>query len=110
MTGAADQLSDLRATPVIRRTSEQRLAQRGSEPLADRHRRLAPTPIMPTIAENYVCGVVQSWRVPDWTSEQRSAGRHAGTALLVQLELESRRALIPGAIAIVMTFHHRQLC
>ena len=99
----ADQLvsGDLRGYVVIPQDFEQRLAQRGSEPLVQ----IVTDGSYPNTAnyvENYARGVVQSWR----------AGLDVGApAQAVMLEprywfnpeLESRRALIPGAIAIVMT-------
>lgn len=90
----------LRGYVVIPQDFEQRLAQRGSEPLVQ----IITDGSYPNTAnyvENYARGVVQSWR----------AGRSAAPAPAIALEprywfnpeLESRRALIPGAIAIIMT-------
>lgn len=91
----------LRGYVVIPQDFEQRLARRGSVPLVQ----IVTDGSYPNTAnyvENYARGVVQSWR----------AGLDgAAPAQTVTLEprywfnpeLESRRALIPGAIAIVMT-------
>lgn len=91
----------LRGYVVIPQDFEQRLTQRGSEPLVQ----IITDGSYPNTAnyvENYARGVVQSW----------SAGLGiAAPAQAIALEprywfnpeLESRRALIPGAIAIVMT-------
>ena len=90
----------LRGFVVIPRDFEQRLARR-DEPLVQ----IVTDGSYPNTAnyvENYAKGVVENWR----------AGREgAAPAQAVQLEprfwfnpeLESRRALVPGAIAIVMT-------
>ncbi|MCC6608361.1 MAG: ABC transporter permease [Burkholderiales bacterium] len=99
----ADKLvsGELRGYVVIPQDFERRLAQRGTEPLVQ----IITDGSYPNTAnyvENYARGVVQSWR----------AGLDvAAPAQAVVLEprywfnpeLESRRALIPGAIAIVMT-------
>jgi ABC-2 type transport system permease protein len=99
----ADQLvsGDLRGYIVIPPDFEQRLTQRGSEPLVQ----IVTDGSYPNTAnyvENYSRGVVQSWR----------AGLDIAASPQPVLleprywfnpELESRRALIPGAIAIVMT-------
>jgi ABC-2 type transport system permease protein len=91
----------LRGHVVIPQDFERRMALAGSEPLVQ----IITDGSYPNTAsyvENYARGVVQSWR----------AGRdQAVPAQAVTLEprywfnpeLESRRALIPGAIAIVMT-------
>ncbi len=98
----ADRLvsGELRGYVVIPQDFEQRLARRGSEPLVQ----IITDGSYPNTAnyvENYARGVVQTWR----------AGLGIAPAQAVVLEprywfnpeLESRRALIPGAIAIVMT-------
>ena len=91
----------LRGFVVIPQDFEQRLARRGNEPLVQ----IVTDGSYPNTAnyvENYAKGVVQTWR----------AGLDAAApAQAVELEprywfnpeLESRRALVPGAIAIVMT-------
>jgi len=99
----ADQLvsGDLRGYVVIPQDFEQRLAQRGSEPLVQ----IITDGSYPNTAnyvENYARGVVQSWRAG------LDVAAPAQSIVLVPRywfnpELESRRALIPGAIAIVMT-------
>ena len=99
----ADQLvsGTLRGYVVIPQDFEQRLAQLGHEPLVQ----IVTDGSYPTTAnyvENYARGVVQTWR----------AGLEVGAPSQPVVleprywfnpELESRRALIPGAIAIVMT-------
>ena len=99
----ADKLvsGQLRGYVVIAQDFEQRLAQRGTEPLVQ----IVTDGSYPNTAnyvENYARGVVQAWR----------AGLDAAAppqAVVLEprywfnAELESRRALIPGAIAIVMT-------
>jgi len=92
---------ELRGYVIIPQDFEQRLIQRGSEPLVQ----IITDGSYPNTAnyvENYAKGVVQNWR----------AGLEvaAPTQAVVleprywfNPELESRRALIPGAIAIVMT-------
>ena len=92
---------DLRGFVVIPQDLEQRLAARGAQPLvqiiAD-----GSQPNTANYVANYAQGVVQTWR----------AGRDIETPRAVvtleprywfNAELESRRALVPGAIAIVMT-------
>ncbi|MDT3708474.1 MAG: ABC transporter permease [Thiobacillus sp.] len=91
----------LRGYVVIPQDFEQRLALRGSEPLVQ----IVTDGSYPNTAnyvENYAKGVVLSWR----------AGLDVGAppqAVVLEprywfnAELESRRALVPGAIAIVMT-------
>jgi len=99
----ADRLvsGELRGYVVIPQDFERRLAQQGSEPLVQ----IVTDGSYPNTAnyvENYARGVVQAWR----------AGLDAAAApqpvvleprYWFNAELESRRALIPGAIAIVMT-------
>ncbi|KKO44371.1 membrane protein [Arsukibacterium ikkense] len=99
----ADKLitGELRGYVVIPQDFEQRLVQPGSQPLVQ----IITDGSYPNTAnyvENYARGVVQSWR----------AGLDVAApaqALVLEPrywfnpELESRRALIPGAIAIVMT-------
>jgi len=99
----ADQLvsGKLRGYVVIPQDFERRLALRGDEPLVQ----IVTDGSYPNTAsyvENYARGVLQSWR----------AGLDVGAPpqavvleprYLFNAELESRRALVPGAIAIVMT-------
>jgi ABC-2 type transport system permease protein len=91
----------LRGYVVIPQDFEQRLAQRGSEPLVQ----IITDGSYPNTAkyvENYAGGVVQSWRA----GLDVAAPPQAVTLeprYWFNAELESRRALIPGAIAIVMT-------
>ena len=99
----ADQLvsGTLRGYVVIPQDFEQRLAQLGHEPLVQ----IVTDGSYPNTAnyvDNYARGVVQAWR----------AGLEVGAPpqpvvleprYWFNPELESRRALIPGAIAIVMT-------
>ncbi|MFA5521936.1 MAG: ABC transporter permease [Castellaniella sp.] len=99
----ADKLvsGELRGYVVIPQDFEQRMARRDSEPLVQ----IITDGSYPNTAnyvENYARGVVQGWR----------AGLDIGAPVQSVLleprywfnpELESRRALIPGAIAIVMT-------
>ncbi len=98
----ADQLvsADLRGFVVIPQDFEQRLAQRGGEPLVQ----IITDGSYPTASyvENYARGVVQS----------RCAGLDAPVPAQPMVleprywfnpQLESRRVLVPGAIAIVMT-------
>lgn len=91
----------LRGLVVIPQDFERRLARRGDEPLVQ----IITDGSYPNTANyvsNYAQGVVQTWR----------AGRgDRALAAAIRLEprywfnpeLESRRALVPGAIAIVMT-------
>jgi len=91
----------LRGYVVIPQDFEQRMARHGSEPLVQ----VVTDGSYPNTAKyvaNYAQGVIANWR----------AGRGDGVpAAAIQLEprywfnaeLESRRALVPGAIAIVMT-------
>ena len=91
----------LRGYVVIPQDFEQRLALRGSEPLVQ----IVTDGSYPNTAnyvENYAKGVVQSWRAG------LDVGALPQTVVLeprywFNAELESRRALVPGAIAIVMT-------
>jgi len=99
----ADKLvsGELRGYVVIPQDFERRMAQRGTEPLVQ----IVTDGSYPNTAnyvENYARGVVQTWR----------AGLDVAAApqpvvleprYWFNPELESRRALIPGAIAIVMT-------
>ena len=99
----ADKLitGELRGYVVIPQDFEQRLVQPGGQPLVQ----IITDGSYPNTAnyvENYARGVVQSWRAGlDVASPAQ--------ALVLEPrywfnpELESRRALIPGAIAIVMT-------
>ncbi|MGD9598186.1 MAG: ABC transporter permease [Steroidobacteraceae bacterium] len=99
----ADQLvsGDLRGYVVIPQDFERRLARHGGEPLVQ----IVTDGSYPNTAnyvENYARGVVQSWRAG------LDVAAPAQPLVLeprfwFNPELESRRALIPGAIAIVMT-------
>ena len=99
----ADQLisGDLRGYVVIPQDFEQRLAQRGSEPLvqiiAD-----GSQPNTANYVTNYAQGVVQTWR-GGLDGETPRAAVTMEPRYWFNAELESRRALVPGAIAIVMT-------
>ena len=99
---AADLVSGrLRGFVVIPQDFERRLADRSGQPLVQ----VVTDGSLPNTASyvaNYAQGVVQSWR----------AGLHgesAAPAVMLEPrywfnpELESRRSLVPGAIAIVMT-------
>ena len=91
----------LRGIVVIPQDFEQRLARRGSEPLVQ----VITDGSQPNTANfvaNYTQGVVQTWRA--------GLGIEAPSAVVMleprywfNAELESRRSLVPGAIAIVMT-------
>ncbi|TAM85977.1 MAG: ABC transporter permease [Candidimonas sp.] len=91
----------LRGYVVIPSDFEQRLTRADDEPLVQ----IITDGSYPNTAnyvENYAKGVVQSWR----TGRDITAPTHAVTLeprYWFNAELESRRALIPGAIAIVMT-------
>ena len=99
----ADQLVSgaLRGFVVIPQDFEHRLASRGTQPLVQ----VITDGSQPNTANfvaNYAQGVVQTW------SASRSGGAPASAITLeprywFNAELESRRALVPGAIAIVMT-------
>lgn len=91
----------LRGYVVIPQDFERRLAARGGEPLVQ----IVTDGSYPNTAsyvENYANGVLQAWRVG-------LEGGGAPRAVMLEprywfnAELESRRALVPGAIAIVMT-------
>ena len=92
---------ELRGYVVIPQDFEQRLLQRGREPLVQ----IITDGSYPNTAgyvENYAKGIVQNWRAG------LEVAAPAQAVVLEQRywfnpELESRRALIPGAIAIVMT-------
>ena len=91
----------LRGYVVIPQDFEQRLARRGSEPQVQ----IVTDGSYPNTAnyvENYARGVVQSWRAGlDVAAPAQSVVLEP--RYWFNPELESRRALIPGAIAIVMT-------
>ncbi len=99
----ADQLVSgaLRGYVVIPQDFEQCLAQRGAEPLVQ----IITDGSYPNTAnyvENYARGVVQTWRAGlDVAAPAQSVVLEP--RYWFNPELESRRALIPGAIAIVMT-------
>ncbi len=91
----------LRGYVVIPQDFEQRLAERGGRPLVQ----VITDGSQPNTANyvaNYAQGVVQSWRAG------LGAGLPAAAVVLqprywFNAELQSRRSLVPGAIAIVMT-------
>ncbi|CAM5208797.1 hypothetical protein OURE66S_01844 [Oligella ureolytica] len=92
---------ELRGYVVIPQDFEQRMALMGSEPLVQ----IITDGSYPNTAnyvENYSRGVVQTWR----TGLDIGASPQAivlEPRYWFNAELESRRALVPGAIAIVMT-------
>ncbi len=92
---------ELRGYVVIPQDFERRLVQRGSEPLVQ----IITDGSYPNTAnyvENYARGVVQTWRAGlDVAAPAQTVELEA--RFWFNPELESRRALIPGAIAIVMT-------
>ncbi|MEO7200798.1 MAG: ABC transporter permease [Dokdonella sp.] len=91
----------LRGFVVIPQDFERRLASRGTQPLVQ----VITDGSQPNTANfvaNYAQGVVQTW------GASRSGGAPPAAITLeprywFNAELESRRALVPGAIAIVMT-------
>ncbi len=92
----------LRGFVVIPQDFEQRLAARGSQPLVQ----IITDGSQPNTANfvsNYAQGVIQTWR----RGSQHVPAQASAVALEPRYwfnpELESRRALVPGAIAIVMT-------
>ncbi|NLF02106.1 MAG: ABC transporter permease [Anaerolineales bacterium] len=91
----------LRGYVVIPQDFEQRLTLRGSEPLVQ----IITDGSYPNTAnyvENYAKGVVQTWRAGlDLAVPQQPVVLEP--RYWFNPELESRRALIPGAIAIIMT-------
>ena len=91
----------LRGYVVIPQDFERRLARRDSEPLVQ----IITDGSYPNTAnyvENYARGVVQTWRAGlDVAAPAQSVVLEP--RYWFNPELESRRALIPGAIAIVMT-------
>ncbi|MBV6415677.1 MAG: putative multidrug ABC transporter permease YbhS [Steroidobacteraceae bacterium] len=99
----ADKLisGELRGYVVIPHDFEQRLAGRGSVPLVQ----IITDGSYPNTAnyvENYARGVVQTWRAGlDVAAPPQTVALEP--RYWFNAELESRRALIPGAIAIVMT-------
>jgi len=92
---------ELRGYVVIPQDFERRLALRGSEPLVQ----IITDGSYPNTAnyvENYSKGVVQSWRAGlDVAAPPQAVVLEP--RYWFNAELESRRALVPGAIAIVMT-------
>ena len=92
---------DLRGIVVIPQDFEQRLADRGTRPLvqiiAD-----GSQPNTANYVTNYAQGVVQTWR-GGLDGETPRAAVTMEPRYWFNAELESRRALVPGAIAIVMT-------
>ncbi len=91
----------LRGYVVIPQDFERRMAQRDGEPLiqviAD-----GSQPNTANYVANYTQGVVQTWRAGLGT-ETPAAAVVLEPRYWFNAELESRRALVPGAIAIVMT-------
>jgi len=99
----ADKLvsGELRGYVVIPQDFEQRLARRGAEPLVQIVTD-GSYPNTATYVENYARGVVQTWRAGlDVAAPPEAVVLEP--RFWFNPELESRRALIPGAIAIVMT-------
>ncbi|MXS85507.1 ABC transporter permease [Nitrosomonas sp. HPC101] len=98
-----DQLvsGEVRGYVVIPQDFERRLTLRGSEPLVQ----IITDGSYPNTAnyvENYARGVVQTWRAGlDVAAPPQAVALEP--RFWFNPELESRRALIPGAIAIVMT-------
>lgn len=91
----------LRGFVVIPQDLERRLAERGGEPLVQ----VVTDGSQPNTANfvaNYSQGVVQTWRAGLGT-EAPSAAVALEPRYWFNAELESRRSLVPGAIAIVMT-------
>lgn len=91
----------LRGFVVIPQDFEQRLANRGSQPLVQ----IITDGSQPNTANyvtNYAQGVVQTWR-NGLGVEASPAGVTLEPRYWFNAELESRRSLVPGAIAIVMT-------
>jgi ABC-2 type transport system permease protein len=91
----------LRGFVVIPQDFEQRLANRGAQPLVQ----IITDGSQPNTANyvtNYAQGVVQTWR-GGLGVEASPAGVTLEPRYWFNAELESRRSLVPGAIAIVMT-------
>ena len=91
----------LRGFVVIPQDFEQRLANRGVQPLVQ----IITDGSQPNTANyvtNYAQGVVQTWR-DGLGVEAPQAGVTLEPRYWFNAELESRRSLVPGAIAIVMT-------
>ena len=91
----------LRGFVVIPQDFEQRLANRGVQPLVQ----IITDGALPNTANyvtNYAQGVVQTWR-GGLGVEAPQAGVTLEPRYWFNAELESRRSLVPGAIAIVMT-------
>lgn len=91
----------LRGFVVIPQDFERRLAERGGEPLVQ----VVTDGSQPNTANfvaNYSQGVVQTWRAGLGT-EAPSPAVALEPRYWFNAELESRRSLVPGAIAIVMT-------
>lgn len=92
---------ELRGFVVIPQDFEQRLAAGGGRPLVQ----VVTDGSQPNTANfvaNYAQGVVQTWRLGA-TGEAPSQAIALEPRYWFNPELESRRALVPGAIAIVMT-------
>ncbi|MGE0776585.1 MAG: ABC transporter permease [Sphingomonadaceae bacterium] len=91
----------LRGFVVIPQDFEQRLADRGAQPLVQ----IITDGSQPNTANyvtNYAQGVVRNWR-DGLGVETPQAGVTLEPRYWFNAELESRRSLVPGAIAIVMT-------
>ncbi len=92
----------LRGYVVIPQDFEQRLATAGSDTALVQVVTDGSQPNTANFVANYAQGVVQNWRMG-------VAGEAPSTAIALEPrywfnpELESRRALVPGAIAIIMT-------
>ncbi len=104
----ADQLVSgaLRGYVVIPQDFEQRLATGGSRPLVQ----IVTDGSQPNTANfvaNYARGVVIGWRAQQADDAVSAAAAKPSIALVPRFwfnpEIDSRRALIPGAIAVVMT-------
>lgn len=96
----------LRGYVVIPQDFEQRLASAGSRPLVQ----IITDGSQPNTANfvaNYARGVVIGWRAQQVDDAQSAAAATPSIKLVPRFwfnpEIDSRRALIPGAIAIVMT-------
>ncbi|MFA7440999.1 MAG: ABC transporter permease [Sphingomonadaceae bacterium] len=91
----------LRGFVVVPQDFEQRMAERGGKALVQ----VATDGSQPNTANfvtNYTKGVVQGWRT-GMDAELPSVSVALEPRYWFNAELESRRALVPGAIAIVMT-------
>jgi len=91
----------LRGFVVIPQDFERRLAERSGEPLVQAITD-GSQPNTANFVANYTQGVVQTWRA-GLGAEAPSAAIALEPRYWFNAELESRRSLVPGAIAIVMT-------